>query len=72
MTLLERNQDDPSPIRSDEAGADDGLDGVISALDEAVGPQQLDQPERRILVKKHHKIDAVDRRHDDRAGALIL
>ncbi len=72
MTPLERNQDDLVPHTIGRDRRRRRSRRVISALDEVVGPQQLDQPERRILVKQRHQIDAVDRRHDDRAGVLIL
>ena len=61
---------DPATGGDDVFVADDGLDGVVAALDQNVGLEGADQFERRVLFKEHDGIDGGESGHD--AGALAF
>ena len=55
-----------------QVGADHLVDAVVGALHQHVGPQRLDQLERRVLVEQHHQIHRCQRRHHRRPRRLVL
>ena len=51
------------------------IDGTVtrkSVLMGSIRPQELNQIQRGFLIEQRHQIDAVERRHDDGPGVLVL
>src|SRR5262245_63509556 len=66
----ERDGLDEPAVALDQLVADDGLGGVVPALDQNVGTDHPDGLDRRVLVEDDDEVHRVERRQDSQPGRL--
>ena len=65
-------EQDPTAITLDQIGANHLGFGIIGALDQHIGSQPFDQPERRVLGETDDQINNFERGKNQGASGLVL